>query len=115
MAKCKPCFGGGKLYGAFGDSWDCIPCKGTGERRTGPYRLADGTWSDGVDRTHAIPSHVFSKANPDRVYVHTSYEREAFGSWQPLFDVWRGDECIKTGWPFAEAIAYADRAARGQE
>lgn len=80
--------------------------------RKPPHRLADGTWSDGVDRTHTIPSHRFSKANPDRVYVHTTYNPETLGKWQPLFDVWHGDSCIKAGWPYAEAIAYADNLAR---
>ena len=80
--------------------------------RKPPYRLANGTWSDGVDRTRVIPSHEFSKANPDRVYVHGTWDQDGLGRWKPYFDVWRGDTCIKTGWPFAEAIAYADRMAR---
>lgn len=112
VGECKPCHGGGKLYGAFGDSWDCIPCHGTGQNRTGPYRLADGTWSDGVDRTYTIPSHRFSKENPDRVYVHTTYDRETLGKWQPLFDVWQGDAMLECEMSFDEAIAYADRMAR---
>ena len=99
MAKCKPCFGGGKLYGAFGDSWDCIPCNGTGERRTGPYRLSDGTWSDGVDRSKRIDSRpcssryeVTTSKNSSHVWHESDPEVE--------FDTWD------------EAIAYADRAAR---
>lgn len=77
-----------------------------------PYRLADGTWSDEVDRTHTIPSHRFSKANPDRIYVHTSYDPETLGKWQPLFDVWQGDAMLECEMSFAEAIAYADNLAR---
>lgn len=96
----------------FGDSV-CPTCDGTGEvHRTGPYRLSSGEWSDGVDRTHAIPSHDFSKANPDRVYVHATWERQAAGHWFPEFDVWQGGTCIEDGLPFAEAVAYADRMAR---
>lgn len=83
--------------------------------RTGPYRLANGDWSDGVDRTHVIPSHEFSKANPNRVYVHATYDLDTLGKWQPLYDVWHGDAMLECELSFAEAIAYADRMARGTE
>lgn len=94
------------------DQRPCGKCRGDGVLRAGPYRLDDGGWSDGVDRTRVIPSHEFSKANPDRVYVHGTWDQDDLGRWKPYFDVWRGDTCIKTGWPFAEAIAYADNLAR---
>lgn len=115
---CKDCRGTGEqLVGCTGTmprfSGTCPTCDGTGTiHRTGPYRLADGTWSDGIDRTHTIPSHEFSNANPERVYVHGTWDRDDFGRWKSVFDVWHGDTCIKTGWPFAEAIAYADHHAR---
>ncbi|WP_404285233.1 hypothetical protein [Glutamicibacter arilaitensis] len=108
MAKCKPCHGGGKLYGAFGDSWDCIPCHGTGENRTGPYRLDNGTWSDGVIRKHRIFSIYFSDSNPQRVTV----EVEKLSEGTLLFNVYRGFDHLDEFDSFAEAIAYADRMAR---
>ena len=115
IQQCQDCQGNGVMPNPERPPrlMDCATCNGQGfiEHRA-PYRLADGTWSDGVERTHVIPSHEFSKANPDRIYVHTSCDPETLGKWQPLFDVWRGDTCIKTGWPFAEAIAYADHHAR---
>lgn len=113
---CKDCAGRGWIAGppyALEGSYKCPTCDDTGTiTRTGPYRLADGTWSDGIDRAHVIPSHEFSKANPERVYVHGTWDRDDFGRWKSVFDVWHGDTCIKTGWPFAEAIAYADKLAR---
>lgn len=107
MARCKPCFGGGKLYGAFGDSWDCIPCNGTGERRTGPYRLTDGDdcWSDGVVRHWRIKSLTWQATNPRRAFVF----REAEDSWVSANGYHSKWERFPT---HAEAIAYADRAAR---
>ncbi len=111
MAKCKPCFGGGKLYGAFGDSWYCIPCKGTGEKRTGPYRLSDGTWSDGVDRSKRIWSTYFAMRNRGRWHIYKGRRDFLTGhKWRVYSD--RGFlRYFKT---HAEAIAYADRAARGR-
>lgn len=115
---CKDCDGDGEgpLFESFGyESYitNCPTCNGAGRiNRTGPYRLVDGTWSDRVDRTYMIPSHQFSKTNPDRVYVHTTYDRETLGKWQPLFDVWQGDAMLECELSFDEAIAYADRMAR---
>lgn len=106
MAKCKPCHGGGKLYGAFGDSWDCIPCNGTGERRTGPYRLADGTWSDGVDRDE--PLSVWTRPN-GRWQVY----RCGSGYWEAYAEIGgqQLDE-IEAFPTHAEAVRYADHHAR---
>lgn len=119
MAKCKPCHGGGKLYGAFGDSWDCIPCNGTGERRTGPYRLADGTWSDGIDRTAWLRDWAYGRLNPNRVTVGCySYGTDKEGrEVREGFVVYRGNERLMNGdaetFPtHDEAIRYADHQAR---
>lgn len=113
--ECKDCNGKGYFdRNHLGKTpTSCQTCEGDGYKYcTGPYRLADGTWSDGVERTHLIPSHEFSKENPDRIYVHTSYDPETLGKWQPLFDVWQGDAMLECEMSFDEAIAYADNLAR---
>lgn len=90
----------------FGDSL-CPTCDGTGAiLRTGPYRLADGTWSDGVERSQPLVMSGFGSANEDRMTVFWMHHGSKFGvaagnpETFPEFD------------SFAEAIAYADRVAR---
>lgn len=108
MAKCKPCFGGGKLHGAFGDSWDCTPCNGTGEKRTGPYRLADGSWSDGVDRTKPINFRQITGRFEVAVWVSQLHGVAT------KFVVWhKSTGLTPREFPtFEAAIAYADKLAR---
>ena len=84
MAKCKPCFGGGKLYGAFGDSWDCIPCNGTGQVHRPRWKVACVNWN------HPTAPKAIA-------YLIGKGGSSVF------------DKQFRT---FAEAIAYADRAAR---
>lgn len=84
VAKCKPCFGGGKLYGAFGDSWDCIPCNGTGQVHRPRWKVACVNWS------HPTAPKAIA-------YLIGKGGSSVF------------DKQFRT---FAEAIAYADRAAR---
>ena len=67
--------------------------------RRPPHRLADGTWSDGVDRSKPINLRATSNrwevtAGMNASHVWHKADREV------EFDTW------------AEAIAYADRAAR---
>ena len=108
MAECKPCHGGGKLYGAFGDSWDCIPCHGTGEVRTGPYRLADDTWSDGIDRGEPLGTRDMHY-NRWEVWKNDWRQWLVAVSYPPLSYL----EDVEREFPtHTEAIAYADRMAR---
>lgn len=91
----------------FGDSL-CPTCDGTGAiLRTGPYRLADGTWSDGVDRRIEIHDRI-PPQNRWQVYQCESgyWEACAESDGQQLDEI----DSFPT---HAEAIAYADRMARG--
>ena len=104
---CKNCGGTGWAFdykaGYSPPPWSgCTVCYGTGEiRRTGPYRLQDGTWSDGVDRSKPINLRATSNrwevtAGMNASYVwHKAYREVEFDTWE-------------------EAIAYADKAARRQ-
>lgn len=92
---------------------DCQTCEYDHER-TGPYRLTDGTWSDGVDRTRRLSSSEFGEENPQRLGIF----RPSFidGEWIARGDVWvivRGLKSVEWFPTHAEAIAYADRMARG--
>lgn len=107
--QCKDCDGEGGSY-FNGWYWDkCPTCDGTGTiHRTGPYRLADGTWSDGVDR------HI-ELADREPTLNRWEVWQDDFGDW--VASCGRTDECdsLREDFPpgaFAEAIAYADRTAR---
>lgn len=103
MAKqtCKDCDGQGMWLVDMGDAVDgCRTCDGTGTiHRTGPYRLADGTWSDGVDRSKRIDTRTVSARFEVTVGKYKSHVwHEAYETVE--FDTW------------AEAIRYADHHAR---
>ena len=78
--------------------------------RTGPYRLADGTWSDGVDRTKRIADQHSGDECVSRMYVwqfHSAYYDKI------MWAVARSEPYTDQDFhKFAEAIAYADRMAR---
>lgn len=97
---CKDCHGDGSTYA----DWvhiTCRTCDGTGAiHRTGPYRLADGTWSDGVDRSKPINL----RQTTDRYEVTTQNGRGM---------VWLRATIPEPFATWAEAIAYADLMARG--
>lgn len=111
MAKqiCKDCAGRGWIAGplyALEGSYKCPTCDGTGTKhRTGPYRLADGTWSDGVDRSVSLRRRSIRGANGGRIAV-----------WKSRFGVWgvkiTTEEPSTIKLTFQEAVAYADRHAR---
>lgn len=112
VGKCKQCKG--RLEEDFisdyltmsVDQRPCTLCRGTGVIRTGPYRLADGTWSDGVDRDE--PLSVWTRPNGRwQVYQCESGYWEAYAE----SDGQQLDE-IDSFASHAEAIAYADRMAR---
>lgn len=125
MAKqiCKDCAGRGWIAGplyALEGSYKCPTCDGAGTiHRTGPYRLTDGTWSDGVDRTAWLRDWAYGRLNPKRVTVGcwsygTDKEGREVREW---FVVYRGNNRLMNGdaetFPtFAEAIRYADHHAR---
>lgn len=75
MGKCKQCKG--RLEEDFisdyltmsVDQRPCTLCRGTGVIRTGPYRLADGTWSDGVDRKLRICDQSGYDCDKNRIFV----------------------------------------------
>lgn len=115
---CKECEGQGDIYPDV-DAWSaryispefCPICEGTGTvHRTGPYQLADGSWSDGVDRTKPINFRQITGRFEVAVWV------------SPLlgvatkFVVWhKSTGLTPREFPtFEAAIAYADRAARGR-
>jgi len=86
-------------------------CSACDLNRTGPYRLADGTWSDGVDRSERISAYERGIANPNRVRV--VIQTSTSGDWYPNAVVLKG--IYPLAWDFpthAEAIAYADKQAR---
>jgi len=82
---------------------DCQTCE-YDHWRTGPYRLADGTWSDGVKRSHPMGAALRRVRNPKRVRVWKSRKGEGWTA----FTV-GGVDHFNT---HAEAIAYADKQAR---
>lgn len=111
---CKDCDGTGVALASLRKLFpeNCTTCDVTGRiNRTGPYRLADGTWSDGVDRTHRINERKFGEANPQRIRIVC--QRTLIGLWKPEVMPFQGE--IPISWDdftHAEAVAYADRMAR---
>ncbi|MBF6671566.1 hypothetical protein [Glutamicibacter sp. FBE19] len=79
-------------------------------RQRPPHRLADGTWSDGVDRSKRIVHQTSHECHQNRVFVWRYYDRIK------MKDLWvaeRQDPWFDKEFDsFAEAIAYADRTAR---
>ena len=109
IQQCKDCQGNGSMPNAERPprSMDCATCNGQGfiEHRA-PYRLADGTWSDGVNRSVPLVMSGFGSANEDRMTVFWMRHGSKFG-------VAAGNpETFPEFESFAEAIAYADRMAR---
>ena len=114
---CKDCDGTGSGFIAGGccdehASAPCPTCKGAGRiNRTGPYRLANGTWSDEVDRTLPLSTGRRGAENPDRIRVVCQ---------KNLIGVYRDEAIVMQGrdWfdlkdrTFQEAIAYAHKKAR---
>lgn len=90
---------------------DCQTCEYDHER-TGPYRLLDGTWSDGVDRSKRIWSTYFAMTNNGRWHVYKGFADFFTGhEWRVYSD--RG--FLSYHKTHAEAIAYADRMARANQ
>ena len=116
--QCKDCLGRGWIAGpiyAMEGSHKCPTCNGTGTiYRTGPYRLTDGIWSDGVDRSSKIRLHKFHLDNPSRPIVLQTWDQRPDGGydWVAIESKYGEPEYFPT---FEEAIAYADKAARGGE
>lgn len=79
--------------------------------RKPPYRLDDGTWSDGVDRTSMIKLHKFQIENPSRPIVIQTWDQRPDGGydWVAIESKYGEPEYFPT---HTEAIAYADRMAR---
>lgn len=112
MAKqtCKDCAGRGWIAGplyAMEGSYKCPTCDGTGTiNRTGPYRLADGTWSDGVDRHIEIHDRIPPQNRWQVCKLESGYwEAYAESDGQQLDEI----DAFDT---HAEAIRYADHHAR---
>lgn len=103
---CKDCGGdGGRLK--FGGLFVCLTCDGTGTiHRTGPYRLADGTWSDGIDRSLEL-------ARRDTSHNRWEVWQDGWGHWMAYrFNGKTANyECAEFD-THAEAIRYADHHAR---
>ena len=115
MGECKQCKG--RLEEDFisdyltmsVDQRPCALCRGTGVISTGPYRLADGTWSDGVDRSKRIWSTYFAMTNNGRWHVYKGFADFFTGhEWRVYSD--RG--FLSYHKTHAEAIAYADKHPR---
>lgn len=106
---CKDC-GGDGIWPIHGLNFVCETCGGSGSiHRTGPYRLQDGSWSDGVWREQRITSDEHMKNNRLRWVIYKS--QIADGEWYAA----TGDGGNWTIFPTVEAaIDYADKAARRQ-
>ena len=107
--ECKDCEGDGFAPNACDD---CPTCKGTGRiNRTGPYRLANGEWSDGVNRSGRIDNYDRGKASPDR-WVTAKHPK----MWDdaPCWYSMRGPDNSTPKYfdTHAEAIDYAHKKAR---
>lgn len=93
----------------------CARDKATGVRRA-PVKQPDGTWSDGVDRTHRISSEEYTVAKPHRVTAfRPSFVDDAFWKEHSPEQVWVACTGGKSdGWypEFSDAIAAADKLAR---
>ena len=107
----------GRLGGRPLISGTCATCRGAGRiNRTGPYRLASGAWSDGVNRKLRVSNVFFNFSNPNRVTV--SGRNYLLDQWRAVdleWEVYRHEP--KPTEPvifdkFAEAVAHADRMAR---
>lgn len=86
---------------------DCQTCEYDHER-TGPYRLLDGTWSDGVDRAVRI-------SERDGTAGRFEVWSDSWGSWQAYrYPLDSPEELHEEFHTHAEAVAYADWAARRQ-
>ena len=84
---------------------NCPTCEGTGRiNRTGPYRLANGEWSDEVDRTYPSSTVGYVRNNPRR-YTVSWFDS---GKWS----IERGMYEYGIYTTHAEAINYATRMAQ---
>ena len=101
---CKDCKGTGFFVKPGAPIFYCHTCSGKGFiYRSGPYRLQDGTWSDGVDRKRRIDYRDFN----GRIAVWKgSYSGRWFAGYE--FPTMKGYST------FEEAVAHADHLARKQ-
>lgn len=80
---CKDCQGHGVIYPDLGyyeamhlSLSDCPTCNGCGRvERSGPYKLLDGTWSDGVDRKLRICDQSGYDCDRNRIFVWRYHDR----------------------------------------
>lgn len=111
---CKDCDGHGvvsdRLISRY--PWhDCETCDGTGRiNRTSPYRLRDGSWSDGVIRTHRINTLVFAIRNHGRYHVYKDHHYFLNPKWRTFMGIQQ--ERYNT---HNEAVLRADGLARGTQ
>lgn len=109
IQQCKDCKGNASMPNPARPTrlMDCPTCNGQGFiPHRAPYRLADGTWSDGVDRDE--PLSVWTRPNGRwQVYQCESgyWEAYAESDGQQLDEI----DAFDT---HAEAVAYADHHAR---
>lgn len=99
---CKDCKGNGSVPDPERPPrlMNCATCSSLGAiPHRAPYRLADGTWSDGMDRSKRI----------DLRQVTDRYEVTVRPGY---FHVWHSSGQPAEFYSFAEAIAYADHHAR---
>lgn len=83
-------------------------CPACSASRTGPYRLTDGTWSDGVDRGEPLGTRDMHY-NRWEVWKNDWRQWLVAVSYPPLSYL----EDVEREFPtHTEAIAYADRMAR---
>lgn len=102
IQQCKDCKGNASMPNPARPTrlMDCPTCNGQGIiPHRAPYRLTDGTWSDGIDRSERIRQR----------FVSDRYEVTTGRFWSA---VWHGDEPVKHFDKFTEAIRYADHHAR---
>lgn len=107
---CKDCGGSRFFISRTRGFILCKTCDGTGQvNRTGPYRLQDGTWSDGVDRRLPLSERAMNLGR----WEVTRSDWEDAGWFAQFKEHSEMIGCHEREFPtFAEAIAYADNLAR---
>lgn len=104
---CKDCKGTGFFVKPAAPIFYCHTCNGKGlVYRRGPYRLQDGTWSDGVDRRHRINQRPFN----GRIQV---WKGPRTGHWFAGASI-AGELMVEWYHTHKAAMLYADHLARKQ-
>lgn len=112
IQQCKDCQGNGSMQNPARPPrlMDCATCNGQGFiAHRAPYRLADGTWSDGVDRRLPLSERAMNLGR----WEVTRSDWEDAGWFAQFKEHSEMIGCHEREFPtHAEAVAYADKQAR---